>query len=333
MYTFFKIQRICRKSVFSILQNISYGTMVEELASINILKECKQIIPNLVPSKHKGQSGRIGIFGGSKDFTGAPFYSGMSSLRTGSDLIYIFCVPEAAIPIKSYSPELMVTPFFDVDLSDDLIQWSQNLHCAVIGPGLGRFPSTFKRISEILPYLKEKSIPLVFDADGVVFVSRNLSIVKNYSEQIYLTPNINEFRILCKAVFDESAIENNSTMVLGEMLSSDLGEHVTVLLKGQTDLIFNSGKLVFQNETIGSSRRCGGQGDILSGCLATFVFWAKQCVNGQVENPYILAGIAASTLTRVCNRLAFNEHGRGMIASDMIVKIPPTFKILFDDLN
>lgn len=307
--------------------------MAEEFADIKVLKRCKQIIPKLSPTKHKGQSGRIGIFGGSKDFTGAPYYSAIGALRTGSDLSYVFCITAAAQPIKSYSPELMVTPFFDVDLTSDEIQWVQNLHCAVIGPGLGKFPSTLKRISEIIPYLTAKLIPLVFDADGIFFVSLNPSIVKNYPERVYLTPNIIEFKILCNSILGETVTANNSTQTLGEMLSKELGNNVVVLLKGQLDLIFNSGKLVFQNETQGSARRCGGQGDVLSGCLATFIVWAKQHQNEQIEDPYTLAGIAASTLTRVCNRLAFNEFGRGMITSDMINKIPSTFRLLFDDIQ
>lgn len=54
------------------------------------------------------QLGRIGIFGGSKDYTGAPFFSSMSALRTGADLAYVMTAEEAAPALKAYSPELMV---------------------------------------------------------------------------------------------------------------------------------------------------------------------------------------------------------------------------------
>ena len=54
--------------------------------------------------------GRIGILGGSQSFTGAPFYAALSSLKQGADLAYIFCEDQAAIPIKSYSPEPIVLP-------------------------------------------------------------------------------------------------------------------------------------------------------------------------------------------------------------------------------
>lgn len=54
------------------------------------------------------QLGRVGTFGGSKDYTGAPFFASMSALRAGADLSYVFTAKEAAPALKAYSPELMV---------------------------------------------------------------------------------------------------------------------------------------------------------------------------------------------------------------------------------
>ena len=76
-----------------------------------ILSLIKSILPQLKISQHKGQNGKVGIIGGSVEYTGAPYYAGTSSLRAGADLSHIFCIEEAAIPIKSYSPELIVHPY------------------------------------------------------------------------------------------------------------------------------------------------------------------------------------------------------------------------------
>ena len=61
----------------------------------------------------KGENGNIGIIGGSYEYTGAPFYAGLSSLKLGGDLAHIFCSKSAASPIKTYSPELIVHPVFE----------------------------------------------------------------------------------------------------------------------------------------------------------------------------------------------------------------------------
>lgn len=62
---------------------------------------------------HKGEAGRIGIIGGSSEYTGAPYYAGIAALKFGCDLVHIFCTQSAAIPIKCYSPELIVHPLLD----------------------------------------------------------------------------------------------------------------------------------------------------------------------------------------------------------------------------
>ena len=130
-------------------------------------------VPLLVPSAYKGQMGRIGVIGGSADYTGAPYYAAESALKFGADLVFVFCAKEAAIPIKSYSPELMVTPFYEegnilsvtaanhqddscpsdtssrskqeaIDVMvqgivDKVSSFFPRLHSLVIGPGLGRY--------------------------------------------------------------------------------------------------------------------------------------------------------------------------------------------------
>src|SRR5690242_13948873 len=73
----------------------------------------KNIIPILDSKRTKGDNGTIGVVGGSFEYTGAPYYSAISALKTGSDLSHVFCHVDAAVPIKSYTPELIVHPGFD----------------------------------------------------------------------------------------------------------------------------------------------------------------------------------------------------------------------------
>lgn len=70
------------------------------------------LFPPLKSVSNKGDSGRVGVIGGSYEFTGAPYYSALSSLKIGSDLAHVFCSKSSASAIKSYSPELIVHPVF-----------------------------------------------------------------------------------------------------------------------------------------------------------------------------------------------------------------------------
>ena len=82
------------------------------------------------------------------EYTGAPYYSPISSLKAGSDLSHVFCHTEAAIPIKSYSPELIVHPAFNTFSNEILlkktIRWFKSMNSILIGPGLGREEDTEK---------------------------------------------------------------------------------------------------------------------------------------------------------------------------------------------
>jgi ATP-dependent NAD(P)H-hydrate dehydratase len=57
-------------------------------------------LPPLSNSLRKGQSGRVGVVGGSLEYTGAPFFSAFAALRCGADLAHVFCPPAAANAIK-----------------------------------------------------------------------------------------------------------------------------------------------------------------------------------------------------------------------------------------
>lgn len=52
-----------------------------QMSSLQILKIARGIIPPLTSSLHKGQLGKIGVIGGCLEYTGAPFYAGISAMR------------------------------------------------------------------------------------------------------------------------------------------------------------------------------------------------------------------------------------------------------------
>ncbi len=77
--------------------------------------------------------------------------------------------------------------------------------------------------------------------------------------------------------------------------------------------------------------RCGGQGDLLSGALAVFMYWATRkpdlCPD---PGPGVIAGWAAARLARASAAQAFANHGRATTTSDMIDQVEPAFQRLFE---
>lgn len=50
-------------------------------AASNLIEHVRKFVPAMSQSMHKGQAGKIGVLGGSKEYTGAPYYAAYSSLK------------------------------------------------------------------------------------------------------------------------------------------------------------------------------------------------------------------------------------------------------------
>lgn len=61
--------------------------MVSQQNDEEIAIMCRQLAPPLAHSKYKGQAGRVGVFGGCIEYTGAPYFASISSLKVGADLV------------------------------------------------------------------------------------------------------------------------------------------------------------------------------------------------------------------------------------------------------
>ncbi|VUZ54699.1 unnamed protein product [Hymenolepis diminuta] len=285
-----------------------------------ILKTIRCLIPPLSNALHKGQMGRIGVVGGSKEYSGAPYFAGITALSCGADLVHVICASSASQAIKCYSPELMVHPSLENDINESKF-WVSKVHSLVIGPGLGR--SANEAAIQIMNFARANNSPLVVDADGLYVVSQNLETVRNYKTAI-LTPNVNEFKLLYKTVFQtEPSDDPQETLKLARQL-----EGVTIIRKGPSDIISDGDQLIIYDSE-GSPRRCGGQGDLLSGAAAVFNFWFA---NKNIDGPYsstMLAATAACMLTRLCAKRAFEKYGRCTMTTRMIEEIGSAFDELF----
>ncbi|XP_004409653.1 PREDICTED: ATP-dependent (S)-NAD(P)H-hydrate dehydratase [Odobenus rosmarus divergens] len=294
----------------------------------NTLPLVRNIIPPQTSKKHKGQDGRIGVVGGCQEYTGAPYFAAISALKVGADLSHVFCTREAAPVIKSYSPELIVHPVLDSPGAvHDVEEWLPRLHALVVGPGLGRDGTLLKNVKGILEAAKARDIPVVIDADGLWLIAQHPALIQGYRKAV-LTPNHVEFNRLSEAVLREPG--NGSDREAVRRLSQALG-NVTVVRKGERDVL-SDGEQVLECAQEGSSRRCGGQGDLLSGALGVLVHWAllagPEKTNGC--SPLLLAAVGACSLTRQCSHQAFQKHGRSTTTTDMIAEVGPAFRRLFE---
>jgi len=292
----------------------------------------RSITPPLDPTRYKGQAGKIAVIGGCREYTGAPYFSAISALKIGADLSHVFCTKDAAPVIKGYSPELIVHPVLEESYSvrdedkksisekvlAEVVKWMERFDCLVVGPGLGRDPFLLDCVSNIMKHARCSNVPIVIDGDALFLVTNSLDLVSGYPLAI-LTPNINEYKRLVQKVLN---CEVNDQDAPGQLLSlAKWIGGVTILRKGKSDLV-SDGKTVRSVSMYGSPRRCGGQGDILSGSVAVFISWARQYISSNKEesamNPTVLGCIAGSALVRKAASHAFENKRRSTLTGDII---------------
>jgi len=305
----------------------------------SLLKEVKRFIPPLSEHLHKGQAGRVGVVGGSKDYTGAPYFSSFSAMRLGADLAHVICDPEAGNVIKGYSPDLIVHRVISEDASSDKIHELlegiiSRLHIIVVGPGLGREDYLQNAARTAISLARKQNQYIVIDADGLFLVCNDPSVIKGYTRAV-LTPNVVEFARLCEAMNIDPKGDPDT---LAKELSKALG-NVTICQKGQTDIISN-GKEVLKVDIPGGLKRSGGQGDVLSGSIGCLLGWAKNYEEGVGRDDSkpvdtarlpLLAAYGGACVARHCSNRAFAENGRSMQASDMLKQVGPAYNHFFGD--
>ncbi|KAI1065863.1 hypothetical protein LB507_000350 [Fusarium sp. FIESC RH6] len=329
-------------------------------ATKDVISKVQRMIPPMLEKFHKGQLGRVAVIGGSENYTGAPYFSAMASARLGADLSHVICTPAAATVIKSYSPNLMVHPLMrqseNAKKEDEPAAWNASkehesnaehiasqikdllprLHVLVIGPGLGRDPLMHQTVALVIKAARDQGLPIVLDADALAIVHKQPELVSGYNG-IVLTPNVVEFGKLCEALkvkVDDNAPETARVEALAKTLKG-----VTVVQKGAKDYISN-GETTLTVDLEGGKKRSGGQGDTLTGSIATFLGWRNAYMERLWDvgkNPideHELVGLAAfggSAITRECSRLAFSKKGRSLQASDLTDEVHVSFLNIFGE--
>ncbi|OBZ70399.1 ATP-dependent (S)-NAD(P)H-hydrate dehydratase [Grifola frondosa] len=344
----------------------------------HIIEQLKQLIPPLNGSLYKGQSGRVGVLGGALDYTGAPFFASMSALRIGADLSHVICSPAAAGAIKSYSPDLIVHPILREEETPSSIRPTlssllSRLHVLVLGPGLGREDYMVRFAKLALNIAKDQArrtvnsgMYVVLDADALWMVGQDLALIRGYRRAV-LTPNVVEFKRLSENVnIDPATPPGECAMCVSRALGG-----VTILQKGGTDIICTNTVVANAEARLrkvpdgdsteeqvdvdvpGGLKRCGGQGDILSGTVGAIMAWGKCYEDGAfgmsscryfTDGTYdisdqslppsripLLAAVGGSMVTRTASKIAFEKHGRGVVTQDMLGEIGGAFSSIFSD--
>lgn len=213
-------------------------------------------------------------------------------------------------------------------VSSEVVGMLSRLHVVVIGPGLGRDKLMQDTCARVIEEARAQKIPFVLDADGLYLAQTRPELVDGCKECI-LTPNVVEFGRLAKAKGVD--VDEGDPAELCAKLSRAFGG-VTIIQKGSKDYISN-GEKTLVSEGEGGLKRSGGQGDTLTGSLATLLAY-RQAYHDKIwdhgedmdrSETLALAAYGGSCITRECSKLAFKEKGRSLQASDLTEHVHTAF--------
>ncbi|KAG8904318.1 snoRNA-binding rRNA-processing protein imp4 [Tulasnella sp. 403] len=211
----------------------------------------------------------------------------------------------------------------------------QRLHVVVVGPGLGREERTQSIGRLALETAKAQEKYVVIDADGLWLIQNEPHLIQGYKRAV-LTPNVVEFKRLCDAM---NVPKDSPPDQLASILANAFG-NVTILQKGPSDIISNGTRTEVIDIT-GGLKRVGGQGDILSGVVGTFLAWGKNYEDQErkesnvgdiaLQDIPLLASVGGSYITRTASRIAFGRLGRGVLTSDMVGEVGTAYSQIFGE--
>jgi NAD(P)H-hydrate epimerase len=251
---------------------------------------------------HKGDNGRLLVIGGGP-YIGAPAMSAMAAMRAGVDLIHV------ATPVRSFVPIASMTPVFIMyELSDHnvlsendvkpILEIMKKVDAVLIGPGIGTAETTMAAVREIVLRCDK---PMVVDADAIIAVASMAILPKN----VIITPHKREFE-----AFSGFAVQSC------DLLAVSKKRNVTILLKGETDVIVSEDRKRINN-TGTSAMTVGGTGDVLSGMVAGLL--------SKGMRPFDAACVGAF-ICGTAGEMAFDEYSYGLSPTDVIEKIPKVLK-------
>ena len=187
------------------------------------------------------------------------------------------------------TPELTLS----VEALDTIIQYVSWSDVTLIGPGISQNKETKKLILSLMEKINK---PLVFDADGLNNLQDNVNLLRNYKNDIIITPHYGELSRLINLPPFDIAFDRVS---IARSTAKDF--NLTIILKGAPTVIADKNLNVYINSTGNSGMATAGSGDVLSGLVAGFYAQTKNSLDSSILAVYLhgLAGdIAKNNLTQ-----------------------------------
>lgn len=275
---------------------LDVGIKEAEADAYLILEE--DVLPLFPPLKrnvHKGTLGKLSIIAGSDSYSGAAVLAelGATAFALGDGLVKL-CVPDIILyPVMNKITECTL---FSCPSVDGRIAYDEEiLDKAILGANAvlyGNGADISDEGRKILRYLiKNVSVPLVLDADGINMLSEDPDLLRNRRGVTVLTPHPREMSRLMNLPTEE--ILSDPVSYAKEFAAR---YRVVVALKGASTVVSDGKTAVISTSgTPGMAK--GGSGDLLAGAIAALLAGGRDPMLSAYGAAYVL-GLAGEGAAR-----------------------------------
>ncbi len=272
------------------------------------------VLPERLEDAHKGTFGTVVVVGGAVGFSGAPLMSATAAARGGAGRVRL-CVPEPVYAIvAAQTLEVMAHPLpaSDGGLAHAALAPLRERHLAgatalVLGPGLGRAPSTEELTLDLL---RQLPVPTVADADALNIAAAHRYDWRRCSQPVVITPHPAEMGRLC--ALSTAEVQSRRRQLAAELA---LSAGVVVVLKGSDTVVAAPDGRVHVSAIRVVALATAGSGDVLSGLIGAFLGQGLAAFDAAVAAVFVHAEAALAVQARV---------GRaGALPRDLLEELPP----------
>ena len=256
-------------------------------------------------SGHKYSRGKVVIYGGKKEFTGATILASQAALRTGTGSVKIICNRSTLQIYALKFPSVLKAEIKNINELKKFLN-KDEVTSILIGPGSG----VNKKIKDIIKLILKKVRFVVLDADALTCFKGDLkSLYKLLDKNKIISPHLGEFHKIFPNI--KKNIKNlDKAIIASKLIKSNL------ILKGANTIIVSYDKKVVINYHSSPELAVIGSGDVLSGIIVSLISKKKM-------NPFE----AACAAVWLHGDIAKN-YGKGLISEEIVKGIPNALKRL-----
>jgi len=283
-------------------------------------------LPARGPRSHKGTFGRVLAVAGSLEYAGAALLAGLGAARSGAGLVCLATPESLGLRLIGEVPELTMLLLQEEAAGlTGPVGWRRlsteaaHYEAIVVGPGLGRQPSTLRRTRNLIGELR---VPTVVDADGLNALAESDRWWRSVSTQLVLTPHPGEFARLSKGL-ETARLADDDRYRIDKARDAAILWGQVVVLKGAHTVVADPDGEVMVSEVATPALATAGSGDVLAGSIAAFL--ASGC------EPRVAAGLGVA-VHGAAGLLAEKRIGRaGTMARDIANLLPEAIESLRTD--